>query len=226
MTQQATPVPVTAVVLDIGETVLDRTREYAAWAAFFGVPAHTFSAVFGGLVARGAKVNDVIRAFADADPQFAGQALDELRAARAARGLAPDELTAADLYPDAAPTITRLRGRGIRVAVVGNQPPGISAQLRELGLDADVIASSSEWGVAKPAPEFFHRACAELGAAPSETVYVGDQTANDVAAPIRAGLRAVRIVRGPWGFLDNDPEVEAQALAVIRSLHELETVLP
>jgi len=210
----------TAVILDIGETVLDRTREYAAWAEFFGVPAHTFSAVFGGLIARGKKVADVIAAFADADPALRGSTYEQLAAARGERGLTP-ELSAADLYPDASDAIAELRAAGIRVAVVGNQPPGISAQLRELGLGADVIASSSEWGVAKPHPEFFHRACAELGATPEQTVYVGDQIANDVTAPIRAGLRAVRVIRGPWGFLDQDPPAEAEAIAVIRSLREL-----
>ena len=57
-----------AVVLDIGETVLDRTREYAAWARFFGVPPHTFSAVFGAMIARGSKVAQVIESFAPGTP--------------------------------------------------------------------------------------------------------------------------------------------------------------
>jgi N-acetyl-D-muramate 6-phosphate phosphatase len=35
---------VVAVVLDVGETLLDDTREFGAWADWIGVPRHTFSA--------------------------------------------------------------------------------------------------------------------------------------------------------------------------------------
>ena len=55
--------PIRAVYLDIGETILDRTREYLAWAQRLDVPAHTFSAVFGAVVARGGSVRDVVAVF-------------------------------------------------------------------------------------------------------------------------------------------------------------------
>jgi hypothetical protein len=38
---------VKAVVFDVGETVVDESREYGAWADWLGVPRHTFSSVFG-----------------------------------------------------------------------------------------------------------------------------------------------------------------------------------
>jgi hypothetical protein len=34
-----------AVVFDVGETLVDETREYGTWADWLGVPRHTFSSV-------------------------------------------------------------------------------------------------------------------------------------------------------------------------------------
>ena len=42
-----------AVVFDIGETLLDDSREFGAWADWLGVPRHTFSAVLGAVTAEG-----------------------------------------------------------------------------------------------------------------------------------------------------------------------------
>ncbi len=50
---EGSAVSVHAVVFDIGETLLDDTREYAAWADWIGIPRHTFSAVLGAITADG-----------------------------------------------------------------------------------------------------------------------------------------------------------------------------
>src|SRR6184192_4298534 len=42
-----------SVVFDVGETLLDDTREFAAWADWIGIPRHTFSAVLGAVTAEG-----------------------------------------------------------------------------------------------------------------------------------------------------------------------------
>ena len=44
---------VKAVVFDVGETLVDESREYGAWADWLGVPRHTFSSVFGAVIALG-----------------------------------------------------------------------------------------------------------------------------------------------------------------------------
>jgi HAD superfamily hydrolase (TIGR01662 family) len=209
---------VRAVVFDIGETILDRTREYAAWAEFFGVPAHTFSAVFGSMVAGGSKVAEVIEYFAP------GVGYASLLSDRAAAGLAPD-IDERDLYPDVRAAFVELHSLGLTVGVVGNQPATVSEQLRSLDLGADFIASSTDWGVSKPSSGFFERICAAADAAAGEVVYVGDQLKNDVAAPLAAGLASVRVIRGPWGYLTHDAELESRCLAVIGSLLELPAVL-
>ena len=38
---------INAVVLDVGEALVDETRECGTWADWLEVPRHTFSAVFG-----------------------------------------------------------------------------------------------------------------------------------------------------------------------------------
>ncbi len=94
-----------------------------------------------------------------------------------------------------------------------------------MNLAADVIATSAEWGVSKPDPDFFTKIIESAQAEPSDIVYVGDQIDNDVLAPIRAGLQTVRIRRGPWGALVHDAAAEQQCLAVIDSLSELTALL-
>lgn len=207
-----------AVVFDIGETLLDRTREYAAWADWFGVPAHTFSAVFGAMVARGASVAEVLEFFGN------GTAAAELFAKRADADAAV-RIGDPDLYPDVRSTIRDLKQLGYAVGIAGNQPAAVSDQLRALDLGADFVGSSTEWGIAKPSPEFFAHAAELAGAMPGDTVYVGDQLDNDVVAPQRAGLCAIRILRGPWGYLTRDSDVESGCLAVISALSELPGVL-
>ena len=41
------------VVLDVGETIIDESRIWAAWADALGIPRTTFMSVFGALVERG-----------------------------------------------------------------------------------------------------------------------------------------------------------------------------
>jgi HAD superfamily hydrolase (TIGR01662 family) len=207
-----------AVYFDIGETILDRTREYVAWAEWLGVPAHTFSAVFGAMIARGHPVRDVIARFRP-EPDFAAQ-----HRAMVEAGLLPP-LAEVDLYPDVRSTLRALQAAGLRVGIVGNQPATISSQLRDLGLPADSIASSQDWQVAKPSPEFYSRLLGDAGCVPHELIYVGDQLRNDVVGALDAGVQSIRVLTGPWGQLLRDPEVEARCLAVVDHLADIPDLL-
>lgn len=42
-----------AVVFDVGECLVDETREYGTWADWLGAPRHTFAAQFGAVIAQG-----------------------------------------------------------------------------------------------------------------------------------------------------------------------------
>ncbi|MHA6800367.1 HAD family hydrolase [Bounagaea algeriensis] len=204
-----------AVFFDIGETIVDKSRDYAAMAAFLGVAPHTFSAVFGGLLARGADFREVVPLLR---PDLSWSA------ARAA-GAGRTDVIEDDLYSDVRPALGKLRESGIFVGVCGNQDPGLAENLRALGLPADLVATSAEWATAKPAPEFFARIAQECDLPSERIAYVGDQWDNDVRPAADAGMAAVRLRRGPWGALHADDASAAQCLAVIDGLDELPGLL-
>jgi len=52
-----------AVVFDVGETLVDESREYGTWSDWLGVPRHTFSAVFGAVIALGMDYRDAFQYF-------------------------------------------------------------------------------------------------------------------------------------------------------------------
>ena len=189
---------VTAVFFDIGETLVDETRTWERAADAAGVPRFTLMGVLGGLAARGehhARVWDV---------------LDVERPAT--HGLA------IDYYADALPCLRSLRAAGYLVGAVGNTPAAAEAELRP---HVDVIGSSARWGVEKPAAGFYSRLVREAGREPAQIAYVGDRVDNDVLPARDAGLVAIHIRRGPWGYLHEPPPGVAQ----ISSLPELGEVL-
>ncbi|WP_290050362.1 HAD family hydrolase [Amycolatopsis solani] len=129
-------------------------------------------------------------------------------------------------YPDVRPALTQLRRNGLWIALAGNQTAKAGSLLRKLDLPVDAIATSAEWGVAKPDPAFFRRVIELSGVAPNELLYVGDHRDNDVVAGHAAGLWTALIRRGPWGHLwADDPTVLANADWVINSLNELPNLI-
>ena len=52
-----------AVVFDVGECLVDETREYGTWADWLGVPRHVFSATFGAVIARGQDYRETFQVF-------------------------------------------------------------------------------------------------------------------------------------------------------------------
>jgi len=61
-----------------------------------------------------------------------------------------------------------------------------------------MIATSDDWGVAKPDPGFFRKLIGVSPVGPGETLYVGDRLDNDILPAARVGLRTALINRGPW----------------------------
>ena len=190
-----------AVVFDVGETLVDETREYGTWADWLGVPRHAFSAVFGAVIALGLDHREAFQYFR---PGF------DLTAERARRAEAgqPETFSEADLYPDARPAMAALREMGVWVGVAGNQPSRAGEILRSLDLPADLIATSDDWGVSKPDPAFFRAVAGAAPCAAGEIVYVGDRIDNDLKPAKAAGMRTAFIRRGPWGYiLDRHPDM-------------------
>jgi FMN phosphatase YigB (HAD superfamily) len=118
-----------------------------------------------------------------------------------------------------------LRDAGLTVVIAGNQPARRRQQLVDLALPADVIATSDDLGIDKPAPGYFARVCALAGAPPDRVLHVGDRVDNDVVPARRAGLRTAWLRRGPWGLLQRPP-VDGPPDLVLGALGELGTALP
>jgi HAD superfamily hydrolase (TIGR01549 family) len=201
------------VCLDVGETLVDETRIWSAWADVVGIPRLTLMAALGAVIARGDEHGSVFAVFGLGEADW--------------RALIPEVeeryggFQEHDLYPDAREALTALRGAGYRVAVLANQPASRSAELRALGIAPEVLAMSDELGVAKPAAAFFARALELMGGPPAaEVAYVGDRMDNDVLPALAAGMRAVWLRRGPWGVIQQPPPGSRPALTVA-SLDEL-----
>ena len=175
---------VTAFVFDMGETLVDETRSVEQMADRCGVPRFTLAALAGAAIAQGKQPQDHIFGWLGVEPVHG------------------DPFTEADLYPDALPCIAALRARGTTVGVVGNMG---SAHESFIAPHVDWVGSSQRWGVSKPDPRFFSRICDELAVPAVEVAYVGDRVDNDVAPALAAGMTAVHIRRGPWGYLHETP---------------------
>jgi FMN phosphatase YigB (HAD superfamily) len=203
-----------AVFFDVGETLVDETREYGTWADWLGVPRHTFSAVFGAVIARGGDYRETFQHFR---PGFDLWAERERRAEVGQ----PETFGEPDLYPDVRDCLTAIRAQGILVGVAGNQTLRAGAILQSLDLPADVLGTSQEWGVEKPDPAFFERITAEAGVPAQEILYVGDRQDVDVLPAIKVGLQVALVRRGPWGRVLEDPDITAQCLFTMPDLTTL-----
>jgi HAD superfamily hydrolase (TIGR01662 family) len=205
---------ISAVVFDVGETIVDESREYGTWADWLGVPRHTFSAVFGAVIARGLDYRETFQVFRP------GFDLAAERERRAAAGQ-PEHFGEENLYPDARPCLTALREQGLLVGLAGNQTARAETILRALDLPVDVIGTSDGWGVEKPSPPFFHRVVTEAGCPAEQVLYVGDRMDNDIRPAQDAGMATALVRRGPWGYILEDDAVAGRCLFRLDSLAEL-----
>lgn len=211
--------PVCAVVFDVGETIMSDTTFWGLWADWVQVPRHTLSALVGAVTALGM---DNVEALKLVKPDFD---LVEERAKREAAGHG-EQISEADLYPDARPALQTLREQGLWVGIAGNQTRRAGELLAALKLPVDAIATSGEWGVAKPDAQFFARVAEWAPAETGEIVYVGDHRDNDIVPARAFGLRTAHVRRGPLGYLQaHDPNLKAAADWQVDSLLELPRLL-
>jgi hypothetical protein len=106
-----------AVVFDVGECLVDETREYGTWADWLGVPRHTFSAMFGAVIAQGRDYSDTFQVFRP------GFDLTQEREKRAAAGRA-ESFGEEDLYPDVRPALSNFATTGTGSGSPATRPFG------------------------------------------------------------------------------------------------------
>jgi FMN phosphatase YigB (HAD superfamily) len=189
---------VTAVVFDVGETLVDETRNWERVADACGVPRFTLMALVGAAIARG-ESHRKVREWLEIDPPRQAFLNDEF-------------------YPDAVACLERCRDHGLLVGAVGNMAIDHEGLIRP---HVEFVSSSERWGVEKPAPGFFQRVIDATGRPANEVAYVGDLVHNDVVPALEAGIVAVHIRRGPWGYLQEPPPGAIR----IRGLDELPAAL-
>lgn len=194
-----------ALVFDVGETLVDESRAWAAAASDVGITPLTLMAQLGSIIERGLDHRQV---------------WSELGVKPAVRA----QIEAVDLYPDALPCLQYAKSCGFTIGIAGNQPDGAIEQLSGLGFDADFVASSSEWEVEKPSPIFFEKVIAAARVAAETILYVGDRLDNDFLPARQNGMKAALLMRGPWAHITalhaDKPTADLQ-LASLEQLREL-----
>lgn len=132
--------------------------------------------------------------------------------------------------PEAAPMLTALRGRGLRIGILSNtiwtreRHEAIFARdgLSSL-IDGAVYTSEIEW--TKPHPLAFRAALDAVGVLdPGDAVFVGDRLFDDIYGAASAGMRTIHVPHS-----DIPPEQVGHTLgrpdAVVRSLREIPDVV-
>ena len=106
---------------------------------------------------------------------------------------------------EASKALQRAREAGLVVGVISNSNGSVKRALEIAGLAShlDFVIDSSVVGISKPDARIFAVGLQAAGAAPAETVYVGDSYFLDVVGARQAGLGAVLFDPGrTWGERD------------------------
>ena len=104
------------------------------------------------------------------------------------------------LFPDAIPTLEKLRQKGLLTAVISNlatpyKRPFFALQLNSL---FDVTLFSCDCGLVKPNPRIYQLALKQLGRRPSQTMMIGDSLQADVAGPSKLGIQVCTLYALPF----------------------------
>jgi HAD superfamily hydrolase (TIGR01509 family) len=118
-----------------------------------------------------------------------------------------DPATVVEPYPEVPGVLSALAARGVRMAVVSDNDPGLQALHAGVGIARffEAYAISAELGCAKPDPRMYAHASDALGLDPAECLFVDDDPGL-VAAAIDLGYQGCAVVRD-GGQADDVPTV-------------------
>lgn len=124
-------------------------------------------------------------------------------------------------FPDAHAALAALRAVGLGTGLITNWDRSARRVLAEFDLAGrlDPVVVSSEVGCEKPDPDIFRVALCQAGAAPAETLFVGDNYWDDVVGARSAGIDAVVVDRRP------ERDAPAYDCPVVTSLIDLTALL-
>ena len=132
------------------------------------------------------------------------------------------------VFPDVPPILEALRSARVKLGIVTNSSQPMALRDAELAghglLDyfPDCRLAAADTGYLKPHRRIFEAALSEMGTAPQETVFIGDNPEADIAGALAVGMRAVQRLLQPGASLRPLP---FSARASLRSLDELPAIL-
>ncbi|MCY3779023.1 MAG: HAD family hydrolase [Chloroflexi bacterium] len=146
------------------------------------------------------------------------------------------------VFPDVLPMLEALASAGVKLGIVTNSSQPMALRDAELAghglLDyfPDCRLAAADTGYLKPHPRMFEAALSEMGTAPGETVFIGDNPKADIAGALAVGMRAVQRINhrafdsGIPGIQPNSQRVfpgweNMNWRASLRSLDELPAIL-
>ena len=132
-----------------------------------------------------------------------------------------EKVAAIKPYPNVAETLSLLRGRGLKLAVVTDAYNGNALKrLRKAGLEEffDAVITMDMHGKAKPSPEPFLFAMKKLGVTAIETILVGDSIRRDIVPAKALGMLTVHAIYGDRNFHEGERE---SADCVIQGIQEV-----
>jgi putative hydrolase of the HAD superfamily len=127
------------------------------------------------------------------------------------------------LRPEVDGLLRRLRGRGLKLGIVANQPEAARERLARVGIGDlfDYLGLSGLSGLRKPDPRAYTAAAEALGVAASACIMVGDRIDNDIAPAKALGMAAILLRSGR--HRRQRPRSEAEVPdAVVTDVPELE----
>lgn len=171
----------------------------------------------------GLSLTEAMRRIGGEDPGFPAEELAE-RYRNAFRTLRTEPGFREPLYPGIAEVIAELGRRAdvLMGMATGKSQRGARAVLAHHGLTHHfVTVQTADDAPSKPHPEMVLRAMAETGAAPLDTILVGD-TSFDMTMARAAGARAVGVT---WGYHPHDLLVSSGAERLVDRAGALPAVL-
>ena len=125
------------------------------------------------------------------------------------------------LYPGAIETLEKLRGEGVRLALITNgSAEGQRGKVVRFGLERyfGCIIIEGEFGVGKPDERVYRHALATLDTEPSDAWMVGDNLEWEVATPQRLGLRGIWV---DWAGVGLPDGTSVRPDRIVRAISEL-----
>ena len=100
-------------------------------------------------------------------------------------------------FPDAEPTLTRLRNAGTSLHVISGHVDYLPIIIANLGWSQlfETVTFTQEVGAQKPDPRVFRFALRRAGQEPADSVYVGDSWEADIVGASDVGMSAVWLNR-------------------------------